>query len=262
MPSKESLVTVTTSKRKSRRKHRSSEKLSQKPTDADDEQVALQHQGRPEPGGSEAEPDDKKSTHAATQKMTPPEVLPGDQGNQPPSGVSASVASKEEEQRKEEEQKKERGRKKSIKGLKMPDGTYVGLEDKNKYLKAMKKEYLKCDYVPFCILASLAAVVIGLIYLYSYRPDIFNSMIEKIRRFFGLSSGEESTTERLQQTTTPEGPDRHVTTPMEHRRAVDDNNGTAVASHGSATRFIGSTGVLHHVLRHYTTFICLCVYYL
>ncbi|KAG0422708.1 hypothetical protein HPB47_001476 [Ixodes persulcatus] len=57
-----------------------------------------------------------------------------------------------------------------VKGLKMPDGTYVGIKDKNKYLSAMQKEHLKCDYAPFCILIMLAATVIILVYLQTYRP--------------------------------------------------------------------------------------------
>ncbi|XP_077516620.1 uncharacterized protein LOC144127502 [Amblyomma americanum] len=55
----------------------------------------------------------------------------------------------------------------------------------------MHKEHLKCDYVPFCILGVLAVIVITLVYLYAYRPDIFNRFIEAIRNLLGLNKREE-----------------------------------------------------------------------
>lgn len=82
-------------------------------------------------------------------------------------------------------------RKKPPRGFKMPDGTYVGLKEKNRYLRAMYKEHLKCDYVPFCILGVLMVVVIALVYLYAFRPDIFNRFIEGIRKLLGLNKKDE-----------------------------------------------------------------------
>ncbi|KAH7953789.1 hypothetical protein HPB49_012359 [Dermacentor silvarum] len=73
-------------------------------------------------------------------------------------------------------------RKKPPRGFKMPDGTYVGLKEKNRYLRAMYKEHLKCDYVPFCILGVLMVVVIALVYLYAFRP---------VRKLLGLNKKDE-----------------------------------------------------------------------
>ncbi|KAL1433101.1 hypothetical protein MTO96_002066 [Rhipicephalus appendiculatus] len=55
----------------------------------------------------------------------------------------------------------------------------------------MYKEHLKCDYVPFCILGVLMVVVIALVYLYAFRPDIFNKIIEAIRKLLGVNAKEE-----------------------------------------------------------------------
>ncbi|XP_075738172.1 uncharacterized protein LOC142778436 isoform X1 [Rhipicephalus microplus] len=55
----------------------------------------------------------------------------------------------------------------------------------------MYKEHLKCDYVPFCILGVLMVVVVALVYLYAFRPDIFNRFIEAIRNLLGVNTKDE-----------------------------------------------------------------------
>ncbi|KAH8041613.1 hypothetical protein HPB51_017058 [Rhipicephalus microplus] len=114
--------------------------------------------------------------------------------------AAKNVAETPEEKGKPEkfaEAKKQR--KKAPRGLKMPDGTYVGLNEKNRYLRqvcrtiglvvvetgykvAMYKEHLKCDYVPFCILGVLMVVVVALVYLYAFRP---------VRNLLGVNTKDE-----------------------------------------------------------------------
>ncbi|XP_070392657.1 neurofilament heavy polypeptide-like [Dermacentor albipictus] len=130
-----------------------------------------------EPPSESKEDQDKKERKKEAHLEGEEEALEKTEAKEKPEEIKSPVAKKP--------------RKKPPRGFKMPDGTYVGLSEKNRYLKAMYKEHLKCDYVPFCILGVLMVVVIALVYLYAFRPDIFNRFIEAIRNLLGLNKKDE-----------------------------------------------------------------------
>lgn len=58
--------------------------------------------------------------------------------------------------------------------LRMPDGTYVGVEERNRYIRAMKDKYLKCHYAPFVFVLSICIFMVMFLYIQIYHPEVWD----------------------------------------------------------------------------------------
>ncbi|XP_077497609.1 uncharacterized protein LOC144108205 [Amblyomma americanum] len=65
--------------------------------------------------------------------------------------------------------------------LLMPDGTYVGLSEKNRWLRAMHTKYLGWDYRTCTLKAGFGVMLLGFIYILMFRQDLLLQMAIFVR---------------------------------------------------------------------------------
>ncbi|XP_075526561.1 uncharacterized protein LOC142558296 [Dermacentor variabilis] len=56
--------------------------------------------------------------------------------------------------------------------LKMPDGTYVGVEERNRYIRAMQEKHLQCHYAPFVFVCGVGILMMTILYIHIYHPGV------------------------------------------------------------------------------------------
>ncbi|XP_065302491.1 micronuclear linker histone polyprotein-like isoform X2 [Dermacentor albipictus] len=54
--------------------------------------------------------------------------------------------------------------------LKMPDGTYLGVGKRNRYIRAMQKKNLQCHYTPFIFVCGVGIFMLTFLYIHLYHP--------------------------------------------------------------------------------------------
>ncbi|XP_065295627.1 serine/arginine repetitive matrix protein 2-like isoform X1 [Dermacentor albipictus] len=67
--------------------------------------------------------------------------------------------------------------------LVMPDGTYVRLQEKNVWIRAMQEKYLAIDYKACSIKVGFGLMLIGFIYIIMFRQDILLNMAIFVRDY-------------------------------------------------------------------------------
>ncbi|XP_065302494.1 micronuclear linker histone polyprotein-like isoform X2 [Dermacentor albipictus] len=102
------------------------------------------------------------------------------------------------------EHKSSPGGQQSHKGkLKMPDGTYVGVEERNRYIRAMQEKHLRCHYAPYVFVCGVGIVMLTFLYIQIYHPDVWDDVSRTLRHLLGAPDQmEQAQKERTNATTT------------------------------------------------------------
>ncbi|XP_037529373.1 uncharacterized protein LOC119406714 [Rhipicephalus sanguineus] len=116
--------------------------------------------------------------------------------------------------------------------LKMPDGTYVGIEERNRYIRAMQKKHLQCHYTPFVFVGTICITMVTFLCIKVYFP---------VRHILGVPDETEEAHKRKPNTTTS----AETTTVPPHNTSEGTSLGPTLPTANEATSDDGSLHSAH-----------------